>query len=154
MKIFREIFFGSEQKFSRKAILFHATIFLISVLFLYFFSYSTSPRYNFWGNDSAIFQVVGKCWAEGLLPYAEIFENKGALIFLIDALGWKIFPRYGIFLLQMPFMYLSLLLMWRSLELYWSGKLLTAIFLLTILFRASVMVDGNRTEEYSIFFWS
>lgn len=147
-----EIFLGNEKKFSRKVIFFHATIFLTGVLFLYFFSYSTSPRYIFWGNDSAIFQVVGKCWAEGLLPYAEIFENKGPLIFLIDALGWKIYPRYGVFVLQAAFMYFSLLVMWRSLELYWSGKLLAAIFFLTILYRVSVMVDGNRTEEYSIFF--
>ena len=152
MNFFREIFLGEEEKFSREVVFLHAAIFLSGVLFLYLFSYSTSPRYNFWGNDSAIFQVVGKCWAEGLLPYAEIFENKGPLIFLIDALGWSIYPRYGIFILQMPFMYFSFLFMWRSLELYWSGKSLTIIFLLTILFRASVAVDGNRTEEYSVFF--
>lgn len=152
MTFFREIFLGEEKNFSREVILFHSAIFLSGVLFLYLFSYSTSPRYDFWGNDSAIFQVVGRCWAEGLLPYADIFENKGSLIFFIDALGWSIYPRYGIFILQVPFMYFSFLFMWRSLELYWSGKSPAIIFLLTILFRASVAVDGNRTEEYSVFF--
>lgn len=129
---------------------FYAALFFVSVLFLYFGSVSTSPRYNFWGIDSAIFQVVGKGWAEGLLPYVNNFENKGPLLFAIDALGYMIYPRVGIFLLQIPFMYFSLLFMWRAVELYWSRRATLIIFAVMLFWRFSLVSEGNRTEEYSM----
>ena len=150
MNFFKEIFFGEEKNFSSKAVLFNFMILSASVLFLYLFSYSTSPRYFFIGIDSIIFQIVGKCWAEGLLPYVGTFENKGPLLFLINALGYMIYPRYGIMLLQIPFMYFSFLFMWRAVELYWSRRATLIIFLFMIFWRALFFIEGNRTEEYSM----
>ena len=142
MKLFREIFSGK--------ITFHVALITASVLFVYFCSTSTSPRYEFLGDDSAIFQAVGKGWAEGHLPYVELFENKGALIFLIDALGYMIYPRIGIFILQIPAMYLSMLFAWRALGLYLSGKARFAAALFMLIFDAMYYLDGNRTEEWSM----
>ena len=147
---FNEIFLGSEKVFNRKVAIFHAAIFFAAVIFLYLFSYSTSPRYESFGTDSAIFQAVGKGWAEGLLPYVNNLENKGALLFAIDALGYLIYPRVGIFLLQIPFMYFSMLFAWRAVELYWSQSATLKIWLLMILWRAEFFYEGNRTEEYSM----
>lgn len=133
-----------------RRVLFHATLILVSVVFLYFLSYSTSPRYSTFGDDSTIFQAVGKCWAEGLLPYVGAFENKGPLLFAIDAIGYLIYPRVGIVLLQIPFMYFSLLFAWRAVELFWSQRATFAIWLFMIFWRASIFYEGNRTEEYSM----
>lgn len=145
----REIFCGGEN-FSRRIVLLHAALILTSVAFLYLFSYSTSPRYTTWGDDSAIFQLVGKCWAEGLLPYVDLFENKGPLLFFIDALGYTITPRVGIMLLQIPAMYLSMLLAWRTLELFTAGKGKFAAAVLMLIYYAAYYLDGNRTEEWSM----
>ena len=150
MNLFREIFCGEEKIFSRKVLIFHVALIFASVAFLYLFSYSTSPRYTSWGDDSAIFQAVGKAWAEGLLPYVNLFENKGPLIFFIDALGWTIAPRVGIFLFQIPAMYLSMLLLWRALGLYTSGKVKFAAAMFIMIFYATYYLDGNRTEEWSM----
>ena len=79
-----------------------------------------------------------------------MFENKGPLIFAIDALGWLIYPRYGIFPLQVPFMYLSLLFTWRAAELFWSRSATLKIFLFTMFLRALYFFEGNRTEEFSM----
>ena len=147
---FNEIFFGEEKVFNRKVATFHAAIFLAAVMFLYLFSFSTSPRYESFGDDSAIFQAVGKCWTEGLLPYVGAFENKGALLFAIDALGYLIYPRDGIFLLQVPFMYFSMLFTWRAVELFCSRRTTFAMWLLMIFWRAAIFYEGNRTEEYSM----
>lgn len=147
---FREIFFGAEKVFNRKVAIFHAAIFFAAVAFLYLFSSSTSPRYFFVGNDSLIFQVVGKCWAQGLLPYVDAFENKGPLLFAIDALGYLLCPRYGIFPLQVPFMYASMLFLWRTIELFWSRRATFLIWLFVNFWRASIFFEGNRTEEYSM----
>lgn len=140
--MFREIFSGK--------LTFHVLLFLASGLFVYFFSNSTSPHYNYLGDDSAIFQAVGKGWAEGLLPYVDLFENKGPLIFLIDALGYMIYPRVGIIFLQVPMMYLSFLFAWRSLGLFLSGKAKIAASALIIVYYALYSIDGNRTEEWSM----
>ena len=140
--MFREIFSGKATT--------HAAIFLTSVLFVFLFSTSTSPLYNFLGDDSAIFQAVGKGWSEGHLPYVDLFENKGSLIFLIDALGYMIYPRVGIFILQIPAMYLSFLLTWQALSLYLSGKVRVAAAVFMLIFDAIYYLDGNRTEEWSM----
>lgn len=147
--MFWEIFFGKD-KFSRSWIIMHVALILASVLFVFFFSTSTSPLYSSWGDDSAIFQAVGKGWAEGYLPYVALFENKGALIFLIDAIGYSIAPRVGIFLLQIPAMYVSMLFAWRALELYLSEKAKFAAASFMIIFNATYYLDGNRTEEWSM----
>lgn len=133
-----------------RKIFFHVALILASIAFVYFFSTSTSPRYSNYGDDSTIFQAVGKCWTEGLLPYVGIFENKGPLLFAIDAIGYLIYPRVGIFLLQIPFMYFSLLFAWRAIELFWSRRATFAIWLFMIFWRASIFYEGNRTEEYSM----
>ena len=128
----------------------HVALILASVLFVFFFSTSTSPLYSSWGDDSAIFQAVGKGWAEGFLPYVALFENKGPLIFLIDAIGYSIAPRVGIFLLQIPAMYLSMLFAWRALELYLSRNPKFAAASFMFIFNATYYLDGNRTEEWSL----
>ncbi len=63
MNSLSEIFCGEEKIFSRKVLIFHVALILTSVAFVYMFSHSTSPRYTSWGDDSAIFQLVGKYWA-------------------------------------------------------------------------------------------
>ena len=140
--MFREIFYGNKT--------FHTMLFIAATLFIYFCSTSTSSQYNSLGDDSAIFQAVGKGWAEGFLPYVDLFENKGPLIFLIDALGYMIYPRLGILLLQVPMMYLSMLLAWRSLGLFLSGKAKFAAAFFMIIHYSIYSLDGNRTEEWSM----
>ncbi|MCR5834374.1 MAG: hypothetical protein K6G55_06990 [Selenomonadaceae bacterium] len=147
----REIFFGGGKTFG-EIFRTHAALLISATVLLYISSTSTSPLYLSFGNDSAIFQAVGRCWSEGLIPYVDAFENKGALIFAIDAIGYLIAPRTGIFLLQIPAMYLSMLLAWRSLSLYLSGrtKIFASVFM--IIFYTIYSIDGNRTEEWSMSF--
>ena len=130
--------------------IFYVALFMFSGLFVYFCSTSTSPHYNSLGDDSAIFQAVGKIWAQGFLPYVDAFENKGPLIFLLDALGYEIFPRIGIMALQIPAMFVAFLMAWRSLEIFLSGvpKFAAAAFML--IHFALYSLDGNRTEEWSL----
>ena len=150
MMNFHEIFLGEEKFFNRKVAIFHAAIFFAAVAFLYLFSYSTSPLYKSFGDDSAIFQAVGKGWTQGLLPYVDMFENKGPLIFAIDAFGYLIYPRVGIFLLQIPFMYFSMLFACRAVGLYISGKTKFAAIIFTLIYYIGYYLDGNRTEEWSM----
>ena len=85
-----------------------------------------------------------------MLPYSGAFENKGPLLFVINALGYLIYPRYGIMFLQIPFMYFFMLFMWRAVDLYWSRRATFIIWLFMIILYSSNFFEGNRTEEYSM----
>ena len=65
--------------------------FVMGACFICLFSYSTSFLYPFfWGNDSAHFLTVGKAWGSGLIPYRDLFEHKGPIIYFIDLLGYNV----------------------------------------------------------------
>ena len=148
--MFKEIFLGEEKNFTLNVILFHAVMILMSFMFVYIFSYSTSFRYDMLGGDSSIFQSVGKFWAQGHLPYVELFEHKGPLLFLIDAIGYAIYPRAGIMVPQIIFLYLSCLFIWRAMNLYSSSAWKTFFLLIALIFYAAHYEEGNHVEEYSV----
>ncbi len=150
-----DIFFGEEKFFTLNGIIFHVALILTSFVFVYLFSYSTSFGYHLFGCDSVLFQAVGKFWAQGYLPYVELFEHKGPLLFLIEAIGYAIYPRAGLMVLQIIFLYLSCLLAWRTMELYSSNALHKIFFLMVMLiFYAAHYEEGNHVEEYSVLFLS
>lgn len=75
---------------------------VLALVFVSLFSYGTSPFYtNHASSDSAMFQVIGRGWAEGRLPYADLWDSKGPLIFFINAVGfWLTGSATGVYLLQ------------------------------------------------------
>ena len=85
--------------------------FITALLMVLRFSYSTSFLYpECYAYDSAIFQIVGKYWAEGVIPYQQLFDHKGPLIFFINAIGYRIYPHYGLIPLQVISLTLTLFL--------------------------------------------
>lgn len=124
----------------------------MSFAFVYIFSYSTSFRYSLLGGDSAVFQVVGKYWLEGVLPYKEIFDHKGSILYVINALGYAIYPRSGIMVPQIIFLYLTCLFIWRAMELYSSGKGKIFFLIFALIYYAAHYEEGNHVSEYSNLF--
>lgn len=58
------------------------------------------PLYETWYSDQYIFELTGKIWAEGGVPYVDFWDQKGPMIFLFNMLGWKLTgSSLGIFLL-------------------------------------------------------
>ncbi len=139
-----------DENFSSK-VKFHAALLLTSVLFVYVFSYSTSPCYELLGGDSAIFQVVGKYWAQGYLPYVNVFDHKGPLIFFINMLGYMIAPRTGVTVLQTISLYVTSVLIWQTMSLYSASTVWKSFFFaLTLIFYAAHYEEGNHVTEYSL----
>ena len=51
-------------------------------------------------SDQYIFELTGKIWAEGGVPYVDFWDQKGPMIFLFNMVGWKLTgSALGIFLL-------------------------------------------------------
>ena len=113
-----------------------------------FFSETTSPLFSDWGFDSAMFQTIGKYWAEGYLPYVSLFDHKGPIIFLANAVGYALCGRTGVFMLQVLFLAADEYLAYRLLCERMSARFsLIAALLLPVLLAAN-WTEGNTTEEY------
>lgn len=88
----------------------------IAVIALYFIVDYTSPLYppTYSLQDSSIFRLVGKIWAEGGLPYVDIWDHKGPLIFFTNMLGAQLGdPIHGVFFVDLAIMLITAWLLWR-----------------------------------------
>lgn len=73
-----------------------------------FFCAWTSPLYLYnYGGDNAIFMLIGKGITEGKICYKELFDHKGPIMFFIQALGWKIAGRTGVWIIETIFTIVS-----------------------------------------------
>ena len=115
------------------------------------FSYSTSPLYQYMGFDSAIFKTIGLGILQGKLPYTDLFDHKGPVIFYIDALGqWLIPGKAGIFLLQILSLSLALYFIFRTVRLFVSSKTAFISVLMTCFPLVDFIEDGNHCEEWTL----
>lgn len=134
-----------------------ALVFLALMLIM---SGTTSPLYFSNGFDSGIFSLLGKGLVEGKTLYTELFDHKGPVIFLINALGHAIGGRTGIFLLQCIFGLAGILILASCVALlredrpgnYLRDSLI--IFAAGFAFFFLSFDSGNLTEEYSLPFIS
>ena len=63
--------------------------------------------------DQDFFQLVGKVWAEGGVPYRDIWDQKGPFIFFVNMLGWKLTGNgYGIVIIECVFLLATMWFLW------------------------------------------
>lgn len=133
----------------------------IATLFVLVFSRSTSPLYPDYyayggltdGGDSLQFQTIGKAWLDGKVPYRDLFDHKGPIIFLVNALGFLLGggTRYGIVVLQVIALAVVIHYTLRLARLVSPNRLWGGIVLVfTLIAYARAYVQGNSVQEYSL----
>lgn len=130
-----------------------AFLLVVAGVFVTIFSYTTSPLYP-WGDtpDSPIFQIVGKYWAEGWIPYKDLWDLKGPFIFLVNALGYGLTgTRFGLYALQILSLFLTLMTVHQTFRLCLTRTRSLLLTLLSLAGLAYVYEGGNLTEEYILF---
>ena len=126
----------------------------VAWLFVTVFSYTTSPLFHVWGNtpDSPIFQIVGKYWAEGHVPYKDLWDMKGPFILFVNALGYALTgTKTGLYALQVVSLDLTLVVIFRTFLLRLSSGSSFLLTLLSLCGLSYVYEGGNMTEEYILF---
>lgn len=128
---------------------------LMSILYLLFFSYMTSPLFPCsYGWDSAFFQLVGAGMTKGYLPYRDFFDMKGPWLFFIEYLAEMIwYGRNGIFIMQCVSFGITTFLCCRIYQRFFNGGgFWDCLFMLLPFFvmMSSTMEGGNLTEEWSL----
>lgn len=126
----------------------------IAALLLYFLSLSSTPRIpesaSFWGYDGAVYNLIGKSWIEGLVPYKDIFEHKGPIAFFVFMIGNLISEHWGIYFLQCICLSISLIYSYKIGKLFssvWGGILAS---LGSAIYFIAVIDEGGLLEEFNL----
>ena len=128
---------------------------VIATLFLLLVSWTTSPLATMESGDSSIYKLLGMGILHGKLPYVDLFDNKGTYLYLINAFGmWLIPGRWGIFVIQVVSLSVTLYFFYRTARLFCSSKTAFISVLLTLFLLAGCCHGGNHVEEYMLPFIS
>ena len=107
------------------------------------------------GIDSSVFLYIGKRMHMGDVPYRDLFDHKGPLLFFIQYFGLFLSGEsfFGVWIIELICLTLSIYFTYRILQLLDSHN--TILDFLTILFSFLVIglqlfEGGNITEEYAL----
>ena len=136
----------------RERLLIYPLLGVLSVLFLLCFALWESPLYPDWyGCDASFFSMAGRGILAGWVPYVDFFDLKGPYFFFLEALGQLIHKdRLGIFLLEIPFLWASLILITEICRLFVSRIKTAAIVIIVLFLHVATLWGGNTLEEYML----
>ena len=104
--------------------------------------------------DSSAFLYIGKRMAEGKLPYRDLFDHKGPLLYLIQRIGIGLTPGSytGVWLLELLCMVVSAWYMLKLAALVAENRANSYLAVLAVLGACGWMVwqGGNFTEEFAL----
>lgn len=132
-----------------------ALLLLIYVANLLLYCSHMSPLYysNEW-SDVNVYFTIGKAMFNGITPYAEIFDHKGPLIFIIYGIGYLISNDsfFGMFLIQIAGWLAMTYSIYKTSNFYLgkAGACIVSMILPVLLIK--VMKAGGAAEEFILFF--
>jgi len=106
------------------------------------------------GHDSAIYAAIGNALNNGRTLYTGIIDNKGPLLYFIDAIGLQINYNFGIFFIEFVFLIIGTIFAYKTtLLITKNNKWLSCLSVIfTMLMLVYTLDGGNYTEEYAILF--
>ncbi|MBP5744029.1 MAG: hypothetical protein J6W44_03865 [Oscillospiraceae bacterium] len=114
----------------------------------------SSPLYPFnnWV-DANCFFTVGKSMLSGVLPYRDLYEQKGPLLYALYALAYPVSHRsfFGVWLMEIAAAYAFLNLSYRTMQLIMGRKSPPALLLTAVLvYTAPAFLKGGSAEEFCL----
>lgn len=145
-KVFRRIY---KDKNTKNII----CLFIIAVGVMLFCTKS-SPLYPFndWG-DANIYFTIGKGVIHGQVPYRDLFDYKGPLIYMLYGIGGMISERtfFGVWLLEILAAAFFLIYSYKTVLLLCKNKVLLLMpAFAAIIYAANHMRHGGSAEEFCI----
>lgn len=102
------------------------------------------------GHDAGIFAYIGMALTKGEVLYTGAWDNKGPLLYFINALGILINYRYGIYLMELCSLFITSVFLYKTGLLFGSRfkALVCSVFCMLPLL--STLEGGNLSEEYAL----
>lgn len=154
----RELF-NFKDKINKKWFLIFFCFILSFLILLLCSKCSFLYPFNGW-DDFNSFYTIGCGWANGLIPYRDLFEQKGPFLYLIFLLGYLISPGnfVGIFFLEVIFLTVTLYFSSKIVDLFYDKKkyplaryLILLLYVLMLTTSVS-FVEGGSSEEFNLLF--
>jgi len=126
---------------------------LTALVVLGLMTFSSNPLVDFACTDSAVFSYIGSAMHKGVVPYRDVFDHKGLLIYVINWLGSFLGPSLiGVWIIEVIFCLLSFIFIWQF-ALHYFGK---DVAFISVFPYASLFTYGNNagnfTETYAHLF--
>ncbi len=113
--------------------------------------------FNDWVDANAFF-TVGKSMMNGVVPYRDLFEQKGILLYLIYGIGYLISNTtfIGIFILEIIFWTISLYYVYKIVTLFLNKEMAYIIIPIfaTIICVSAAFMHGGGAEEFCLPFFA
>lgn len=128
---------------------------LLSALAVLLIASTSSPLYatNFW-TDTNIYFTIGRGMTQGLMPYTDLFDHKGPLLYVLYALGALVSDAsfFGVFLLEIASLTAMLMLAYETVRLFGRGLLALTAIPVTALVTATCTAfnQGGSAEEFTL----
>ncbi len=114
----------------------------------------SNPLISYPGRDSGIFLYIGSLILKGKIPYRDAWENKGPLIFYINALGLFLTggSRWGIWLIEFLFFFIASIVGYVAVKRIMGATPAIIGTFIWVAAAGNVLQGGNFSEEYSLLF--
>lgn len=119
------------------------TLLLLSATSMFFIS-------NDFGHDAGLFAYIGYAITQGKAMYLEAWDNKGPLLYLINAFGILINYRYGICLIEFITLLVSMIFLYKTAKLFVSKDVAIACAVASMVSLTENLEGGNFSEEYAL----
>lgn len=123
------------------------------------FAFSSNPFTQYAPTDSSVFMYVGEGIARGVVPYRDVFDHKGPLIYFINYLGCSLGlgdapGMIGVWLCELLFYWLCLVFIYKLVRSIFPTNigLVACAALLFSMFLTKLSGGGNCVESYAALF--
>ena len=104
--------------------------------------------------DSSVFLYIGKMMQQGLVPYRDLFDHKGILLYLIQYAGLQICPDgfFGVWILEVVHMFATVWFLFKLSGLFTEDKMIRylSVIAVAVMCGMNTYEGGNFTEEYAL----
>lgn len=139
---------GSKEKRINYILLFLFALLIITFSTTCSFLY----KYHTWG-DSNIFFTIGKAMLSGVMPYRDLFDQKGPVIFMLHALGAMISYKsfFGVYIIQLINCFFYLLFIYKTNSMLFNkNNYLNTLMLGVLTYTSLAYSTGDSVEEFSL----
>jgi len=103
--------------------------------------------------DQGVYLYVGQQILDGSIPYRDVWDHKGPLIYYIYALGlWMTNSPWGVWFLEIIFLFLTVISSFLALRTVFDPVIAFSSTILWLVSLPQVLDHGNSVEEYSLLF--
>lgn len=127
-------------------------LFFVSVLVS--LSFKENPFSNFLpGHDSSMFLYFGKGIEKGLIPYKDMLDHKGPMLWLIEYVGVSLSSGatyYGVYLFELVSVFFTLFFTFKSTKLLSNSVIAIISTLIPVTLYVQVFEGGNLSEIFAL----